>query len=296
MRLRTLLFGAVFLAACSHVSKEQLAEQTSDRAGAKLDEAERAMKDLDCDAASARLGEAQEILKSRDLDLYPEAELVRSRLVDGKAHLDICRQDRAKRDLDALVMKTKATVEVPLGQIDKAVAATGAKEFPRAAVDGLREAIQRAQDELAKSKDVETKSPVYAKYAADARRKLDDANAHAVIAGKVVEFRGGPGAARAQGTASQAMAKDLKDPAAKLAALQTAQAKFTACSNDAQKMFAATPDLDHEPIDVDGTRTSLWAVANGCKSKADALTKPIAQAQKQADRAAKKAGHKKKSK
>src|SRR5438046_2151728 len=104
--MRKALVIALLLAACAPTGLKGRLANSERRGGAaegELDDAEKAMRDLDSDEAQKHLVKAKGILAEPDMDLYPERDMLRDRLVADSEQLPGIKTAREKHDLEVAV-------------------------------------------------------------------------------------------------------------------------------------------------------------------------------------------------
>jgi hypothetical protein len=277
------LLVALALAACGPKNlRERTAhgEQRSDEASELLNEAERELQALEADRAEARLKEAKELLTHPDVELYPEAEMLRSRLGELQGRVATTRQERAQKELDAAVEKQRDGIVRVMEALSTALEGLERKDAGPRQVEAVLTAVERAQEQLREGKPLEAKSEDYAASARRTEQKLTQATAKAKLAQQVIEFTSGPVAARQEAEALEKKAQANKDLVMQLTLYTEALERFRRCGEASQQLIAKTPELERSTIQVDGRATTPKAVSAGCTTKAQALQLKVTKMEK----------------
>lgn len=281
MRRSILGLGMVLLAlsaGCGPKSmKARMAngENRAERASELIDEADREMRALEPDRAERKLKEAREQLSDRDVDLYPEGDLLRSRLTEANERLVLCRDERNRRDLEVEAQKRQQEVEKALAELKSAQDDLGHRTSGKTEVDHARDAARRVRDRLEDGKSFEAKDKKYGEFAQQARKQMDEVLAKAAILEKTLEFASGPLGERKEGMALSDKAKAERDMDKRLGLYTQARKRFVACNEDGLKLISATPGLDKATVEVDGSTTTVKAAAVGCQAKVDGLDRTL---------------------
>jgi hypothetical protein len=288
------LLLAAALAACGPKSlKERTAhgEDRSDEASTLLNEAEEDLRSLEADRAEKRLQQAKELLAHPDVELYPEGEMLRSRLVELQGRVASTRQERAQRELDAAVEKQRDGILRVMEALSTALESLERKDAGPQQVEAVLTAVEGAQEQLREGKSLEAKSEDYAASARRAEQKLTQATAKARFTQQVIEFTSGPVVARQEAEALEKKAKAERNPDAQLTLYTEARERLQRCAETSQQLITKTPELERSPIQVEGRATTPKAVGTGCTTKVDSLQRTVAKLEKaKAAREKKRAG------
>jgi hypothetical protein len=269
----------VLLAACGPKSlkdRTRHGEQLADDASSLLDGAEGDLNKMEIDRAEEQLQQAQKLVTQPDIELSPEGEMLQSRLAELQARVAPTRDEKAKRELDALVEKQRDQLVRALGEVTTAQEALEHKDAGKPQVDALLQAVDRTHERLKEGKPLEARSEEYAASARRIEHQLDQATAKAHTVQSVLEFVAGPATTRQQGEALLKQAKTEKNRDKKLLLYTDARDHFQRCGEAAKQWVAKSPELEKSPIQVDGQTTTPRAVTSGCTSRADSLQKTVA--------------------
>lgn len=269
---------AVGLAACGPRSMQARiasGERKSERASALLDEADRAMSELEPDRAEARLREAGDLLSDRDVDLYPEGDLLRARLTEARGRLVLCREERARQDLAREVQRRREEVDRALADLRAALPELERKDAGRAQVDHVRDASRRVEQRVEDGKGLEAKDAAYAEYAGQALKQVEEARGRAAVVEKTLEFIAGPMKDRAEAVALAKRAKAERGLEERLGLYTQARRRFVDCTDNGQKLIDQAPGLEKARVELDGKPVSIKAVTRGCQARVDGLDRTL---------------------
>lgn len=269
---------AVGLGACGPRSMQARiasGERKSERASTLLDEAERAMRELEPDRAEARLREAENLLSDKDVELYPESELLRARLTEVRGRLAPSREERARQDLQKEVQRRREEVDRALADLRSALPELERKDAGRAQVDHVRDASRRVEQRVEDGKGLEAKDPAYAEYAGQALKQVQEARGRAAVVEKTLEFIAGPMKDRAEAVALAKRAKEERDLEERLGLYTQARRRFSDCIDNGQKLIDEAPGLEKAGVELDGKTVSVKVVTTGCQAQVDGLDRTL---------------------
>ncbi len=286
--LRFLLPISIALAACGPPSlKARLinAERRAGEAEDALDEAEKAMAELEPDKAVSHLKRARAKLSDPDVGYYPERGLIGDRLARAEAQVPQVRAERERRDLEQKVNKQRLRVEKVLPAFEKARAVPGAKTLDRDAVDEAEDAIEDLQDVLNDGQALEVKQADYASYAKALRAKLEAVAPGVKLARARLVFAEGPGERRAEAEAIMKRAAAAKAREDRLDLFEDAHEKWVDCSEKGRKRIKENSALAKAAISLQGKTTTPDAVVRLCEKRAVAVAKQVNTLKKQIEKA-----------
>ncbi len=287
----TLLFLLLAVSACGGPrtlkQRQAFGEKRTDEATVLLNQAEQSLRSLDADGAVPKLAKAKEVLGHPDVDLSPEGEMCRSQLAELQALVPKVREERARRErtareesekqkLEAAVEKQRDDVVQAMGAVTEALEALEGQEAGAAQVKALNEAIQRTKDRLKAGKALEEKSEDYAASARRTERRLEQAEARARLAQRVVDFVSGPLGASQEAQELEKKARTEKELEERLSLYTDMRERFQRCGEEAEKLLSEVPELARNPIQVKGRPTLVKVVAANCKTRANALQRTVA--------------------
>jgi hypothetical protein len=291
-----LLLLGVALAACGGKKnmKERIAhgEDLSEEAELLLNAAEQELQKLDADSAEKRLRKARELLAHPDVELYPDGEMLRSRLSELQERISPIREERARQELEAAVEKQREDVLRAMEALTTALEGLERKDASPPQVEGALKAVERVRERLKEGKRLEARSEDYAASVRRTEQRLEQAQAKIKTAQQVIEFVSGPAAARQEAEALVKKAKAERDPDLQLTLYTDARNSFRRCSDAAKQLLAKAPEIERSPILVEGQTTTPKAVTSSCGTKADSLDKTVAKLAKSKEARDKKAAAK----
>lgn len=273
-----LLLAAALGAACGPKTlKARLinSERKATQAERQLDEAERAMAQLEPDQAARHLEDARESMADPDIGYYPERTLIAERLERASARLPAVRKEREKRDLELAVNDRQAKVSKALTELQHAVEAIRAS-LERSTVSGGRDAVEELNDELDDGRELEPKSAEFARWTKGVRGKLEALNAEVVLAAKRLAVTEGPGEKYREGRALRAEARASKDKEKKRALNTDARDKFLACHKEVKELLEEARAVASAIVVIEGQRLSTSSLSSRCVHEAEAAAKAAA--------------------
>ncbi len=266
--------------------RQAFGEKRTDEATLLLNQAEQSLRNLDAEGAVPKLAKAKEVLGHPDVDLSPEAEMCRSQLAELQALVPKVREEKTRRErtareqgekqkLDAAVEKQRDDVVQAMGTVTEAVEALEGKDVDAAQVKALNEAIQRTKERLKAGKELEEKSEDYAASARRTERRLEQAEARARLAQRLIDFASGPYSGSQEATALEKKAQRERDLEKRLALYTDAHQRFQRCNEEAEKLLAERPELARRALPTTGRLTTLQAASTGCSAKAGTLQRTL---------------------
>jgi len=267
--------------------RQAFGEKRTDEATLLLNQAEQSLRNLDAEGAVPKLAKAKEVLGHPDVDLSPEAEMCRSQLAELQALVPKVREEKTRRErtareqgekqkLDAAVEKQRDDVVQAMGTVTEAVEALEGKDVDAAQVKALNEAIQRTKERLKAGKALEEKSEDYAASARRTERRLEQAEARARLAQRVVDFVSGPLEASQEAQELEKKARTEKELEERLSLYTDVRERYQRCGEEAEKLLAEVPELARAPLQVKGRPTLVKVVAASCKTRAGTLQRTVA--------------------
>ncbi len=291
----------VALGACGPRSmKQRLAhgEKRTDEATLLLNEAERELQNFEVARAEKKLAEARELLADPDVELSPEGEMLRGQLAELTARVPRvreekerkereAREERARQELEAAVEKQRDAVVLAMDGVTVALIALE-KGAGRAQVDAVLDAVKGVREKQQAGKELEAKSPDYAASARNTAKRLEQAEATARLAQRLIDFASGPYSGSQEATALEKKAKRERDLEKRLALYTDVHQRFLRCGQEAEKLLAENPELARRALPTTGRLTTLQAASTGCSAKAGTLQRTLTkleQAKAKADKA-----------
>jgi len=264
-------------------------ERLCDRASAALDDAEKALADLDVERAEKRLGDAKEALANPDIAVYPEADSVQDRFKELQAKIAPARAERERRATGKLVEARRAVISKSVTAFRKALAELDRRAGDRTALGAVREAGRKVREDADWQHELQDKDADFKAYCDSVKQDVEAAQADLALAERAADFAEGPAREHDAAFAQAEKAQGEKAPDARLALYRDAGDRFRHCGEDAEKLLAAAPGLEKVTLSAGGKPASPAAIAKACKAEAPRMDKAAAAAQKALDLEAKRA-------
>ncbi len=242
-------------------------ERLANDADELLAKAEKAMADADPKAADALVADAKRVMAEPDAQLYPEYEMLVSRLKDDEAKVPEVRRAREHLDLQAEVTKRRTKVDEQGARLKKALTAASASTVDKAAVDELAAAGADLLDALKDGAELEAKDKAYADDVKKQRDGYAQTTAPLTLARARLEYMQGPAALREQAAAKAKAAKAAKTPEEKRTGLTDARALYDQCEDASRKLLSANPAMSRQPITASGAKTTPEALDTACSKE-----------------------------
>ncbi|OJT26976.1 hypothetical protein BO221_02935 [Archangium sp. Cb G35] len=289
-----LVLLAVASSACGPKTKQQrqaYGEKRTDEATLLLNEASNHLRELNADRAEPLLTKAQEVLAHPDVNLSPEGEMLRSELAELQARVPRVREEKVRREkqavvererkeLEAAVEKQRDAVMEALFAANEALDALESKDAGSAQVTAASDALQRTRERMKAGKELEAKSADYAASARSTERKLEQAEARLKQGRRVIDFVSGPLGGSQEAPELEKKARKEKDIAARLSLYTEVRDRYRTCGSEAEKLLSEMPELARSPLPVKGRPMVLKAVATGCKKKAGLTQRAVVKLEK----------------
>jgi hypothetical protein len=257
-------------------------ERLANEADELLAKAEKAMGDADPKAADAFVAEAKKVMAEPEAQLYPEYEMLVSRLKEDETKLPEVKHAREHLDLEAEVAKRRAKVDEQGARLKKAVAAVAAPAVDKAAIDELASAGSDLLDALKDGTELEAKDKAYADDVKKQRDAYSAANAPLTLAKARLEYMQGPAAQREQAVAKAKVARAAKAVEDKRAGLTDARALYDQCEDASRILLRANPAMSRQPIMASGMKTTPEALDTACSKEWQDVDKQLKKLKKPA--------------
>jgi hypothetical protein len=245
-----------------------------------LSKAEKAMADADVAAAEARVADAKQRLAEPDAQLYPEYEMLSSRLKEDEAKLPEVKRARERKDLEVELNKRREKIDEQGARLKKALKALEAPGVDKAAVDELTGAQADLLDALKQGADFEAKDKAYGDYAKKQREACERAKDPVGAARARLDYMTGPVALRDQAAQKFKDGKAAKKPDDKVAMLTEARALYDQCEDASRKLLMATPAMSRLAIMAAGQKTTPEALDTACSKEWQDVDKALAKLKK----------------
>lgn len=267
-------------------------ERLGDEASSLLDDAEKALSDLDADRAEKKLREADRILKEPAASRNPDFALLVERHKALEPRVGETRAEKARAEVAAKVNRRREVIAKSVKTFRLAITEVELHPADRGAIEGARRAANQMNADIDWEPELQEKDPEFKSYVQALKIDVQNASKQLVFAERAVEFADGPARDHDEAVALVARAKGEKALDSRLARLQEAKERFARCNQRALTMIAATPGLDKAAIRPSGRPSTGAAIASACEAQGGSLDKRIAATQKILDERAKRAAKK----
>ena len=264
-------------------------ERLCDRASAELDDAEKALADLEVERAEQRLGAAKEALANPDIAIYPEADSVQDRYRELEAKIAPARAERERRAIGGRVEARRAVISKSVTAFRKALAELDRRAGDRAALGAVRDAGRKVRDDADWQRELQDKDADFKAYCDSVKQDADAAQADLALAERAADFAEGPAREHDAAFAQAEKAQGEKALDVRLALYRDAGDRFRRCDREAEKLLAAAPGLEKLALSLSAKPIGPAAIAKACKAEAPRMEKAAAAVQKALDLQAKKA-------
>ncbi len=246
------------------------AERRTGEAETLLDEADRAMQELEPDLAAEKIAAAKQAMADPDVEYYPERPMVRERLQVAEQRLPAVREERARRDLERAAAERQKEVESELETLRKALQAAQDRTAKSSELSDLAAAIDDVQDELEDGREIESKHQGYARLAAEARGVVEVAVRERDLLKAKIAFLEGPAE---EWTSGRELAGLDRERRAELYA--DAADHFRTCGTEGSSALKATPRLASAPLVLGDSVTTARGVIQRCAAELEAVTRAL---------------------
>lgn len=250
-------------------------ESNAGKADDALGRAEKALAALDADTAQSELERAQKLLSNPDAPLYPEYELMKSRLDEGLAQVPRARTERERKRISDAVTRAKNKASAASDKAHARIDVVLSSKVTEDAIKQGRQALDDLRDALADGKDLELKSPEYQAWAKEQRTWASGVEPQFKVAAAKVEFMAGPLVAANEGNEKLRAAKKAKDVEERRALYTAARDRLKECSDKGKALVAKSPAMAPEAVSSDGGLASIEGVLSDCSTGVKAADKVL---------------------
>ncbi len=251
------------------------AERRTGEAETLLDEADRAMQELEPDLAAEKIAAAKQAMADPDVEYYPERHMVRERLQVAEQRLPAVREERARRDLERAAAERQKEVESELETLRKALQAAQDRTAKSSELSDLAAAIDDVQDELEDGREIESKHQGYARLAAEARGVVEVAVRERDLLKAKIAFLEGPAEEWTSGRELAGRARSEKDRERRAELYADAADHFRTCGTEGSSALKATPRLASAPLVLGDSVTTARGVIQRCAAELEAVTRAL---------------------
>jgi len=248
-------------------ARREHSQKLSDDAEEQLGLAERAMSELDEVAAEKALNKARKILKDPDAPLYPDYEIMVSRLKEDDARLPAVKKAREAKELQLAVADRKAKIDEAAGALKKLLKALDGAALEKAAVEEAGSAHAALADAIKAGADLEKRDAAYAEWVKGKRDALEKAKDPIGLAKARIDFMEGPAALREKAAEKLKEGKAAKPNDEKRAAFSEAKKLYEQCQDACRKLLTANPAVTRLPIMASGKKTTPDALDTACSTE-----------------------------
>ena len=266
-------------------------ERLTDKASEMLDDAEKALNEVDADLAERKLKEADQLLKNPRASNSPDWALLVERYKALEPRVGETRAEKARQAVAQRVEQRRAVIAKSVKTLRLAVVDLEHNPADRPRAEAVRRAAAQVESDIGWDRDLPAKDPEFKSYVDALKIDLQDAQKQLALADRAAEFAQGPARDHDEAAAIVARIRADKKLDARLAHLQEARQRYVQCNQRAASMIGANPGLEKSVIYVSGRPSTASGIAKSCDAQAKSLEKRIASLQKVlAKQAAKKNG------
>jgi hypothetical protein len=254
-------------------------ERLGDEAVELLDDAEKALNELDADTAERKLREADRILKDPVASTNPDWVLVVERYKTLEPRVEETRTEKARQQIADRVEKRREVISKSLKVFRIATVDLEKNPTDQATIDAVRRAADQVSADIEWQRELQDKNAEFKSYVAALRIDVQNAHKRLAIAERASDFAQGPARDHEEALALSALAIKEKQLDARLGQLQEARDRYRRCTKGAASLIRANPGLEKMIIPVSGRRSTAGSIANACEARSTALEKQIASTQ-----------------
>jgi hypothetical protein len=208
-----------------------------------LDEADKALNELEPERANDLLNDARQALKDPDVEYYPERNLLQMRVASTEIRVDAVRVEKARKELEEAVAKQQKDIDEVVARVKPTFDPLKRPEVDKGQVSDARKLAEDLQDLLNEGRPLEKKSPSYQAWAKDRWELLEKRALELKMAEALMRFKEGPYEDAQDGKriltdARKAPRDDRQDMA------KEAREKFVACQLEGKELLAKSPGLE----------------------------------------------------
>jgi hypothetical protein len=262
-------------------------EKLADRTVELLDDAEKALDELDADRAESKLREADSLLKDPRTTRSPDGALLIERYKALEPRVTQTRTEKGRREIAQRVAQRRAVLAKSVKAFRLAIVDLQQNSPDRERIEAARRAANQLESDLAWDRDLQDKDPDFKNYVESLRIDLQNAPQQLALAERAAEFAQGPARDHDEALALVGRTRSDKTLEARVEHLQAARDRYRLCSKRAASLISANPGLERWK--------TVAAIAKSCDAQIKSLEKRIAPMQKTLEkRSAKKGGKKQK--
>jgi hypothetical protein len=287
------LILAVMACAPTRRSRISEGERLGDRAGALLDDAEKALNEMDADGAERKLREASHLFEDRRTTNSPDGALLLERYKSLEPRVAQIRAEKGRQEIAQRVAQRRAVLAKSVKAFRLAAVDLEANPADRARAEAARRAADQLEADLRWERDLQEKDPDFKNYVESLKIDVQNAHRQLALSQPAGEFAQGPARDHDDAQAIAASTKKDRTLDARLKHLQEARDRYLRCHQRAVSLMGAHPGLEKSRIYVSGRPSTAAAIARSCEAQAQSLEKRIASIEKSlAKRSAKKGSRK----
>jgi hypothetical protein len=261
-------------------ARMKASERLANEVDEQLSKAEKAISEAEPKDAERGVADAKKTLADPDAQLYPEYEMLQSRLKEDEAKLPEVRKTRERKDLQAAIAKRKEKIDEQSERLKKAQKALEAPGVDKGAVDEASSAVDALSDALKEGAELEPKDKAYGDYAAKQRALAEKVKEPLNAARGRLEYIAGPAALRDQALQKMKDAKVAKKSDDKIALMTAARGLYDQCEDASRKLLMATPSMSRLAIMAGGQKTTPEALDTACAKEWQDVDKALAKLNK----------------
>ncbi len=275
--------GWVLLVALSGCGPKSLdakmsdADKFSDKIGALLDRAEKALNDAEPKHAEEALAEAKQLLAEPDMQYSPERELYTSRHAELAPRLKAAREARRQKDIEDSVRSERAEIGPSLQAMKDAAEAISGAKVDEKLIDAALDAVGTLEKAIRASDDrrlLALKDPSFTGYLKRAKAETEKARAELTRAQKKLKFLNGPVVLKQQAADELKQSKSEKNAPKKRALVASAAESYARCVSAGVEF---TKDgFASEKIIIGTSATTIEAFLETCKAAQQSTDRALA--------------------
>lgn len=271
---------ALGLAGCGPKSMDARmrdADKISDKLGGLLDEAERALGELEPKKAQEALDAAKQLLEEPDLKLSPEREMFVSRHAELVPKLAEVQEARRQRDVEEAVRSERAEIGPSLQAMKDAAEAIAGPKVDEKSVRLARDSVTALEKAVGASDDrriLANKDSSFHGYLKRAKGETEKARAEVTKAEKKLKFLAGPVALKQKATDELKASKKEKDLEKKRALVGAAAGGFGRCLSAGLEFTKG--GLAAEKVAIGAAVTTIESFLETCKAAQQSADQALA--------------------
>lgn len=252
------------------------ADKLSDKIVTLLDEAERAIGEIQPQKAESALTEAKKLMDEPDMKLSPDREVYVSRHAELLPKLPEIRELRKQKDIEEAVIAERAEIGPSLQAMKDAAEAIAGPKVDEKLIDAARTSVatlEKAVGATDERRVQANRDPSFGGYLKRAKAETEKARAELTRAEKKLKFLQGPVAQKTKAGEELAESRAEKDLEKKRALMTAAVASYGACMSSGAEF--TKNGFATEKVSVGGPVMTVDAFLDSCKTAQESTAKAI---------------------